>query len=748
MTLARLSLPAHTREYGENGGLSSKLTLIVSKFILRMDIAAEHKVYEFDDYRIDVDHLMLSHQGSEIPLVPKAVETLVALIEHRGKIVSKDELLEAVWPDTVVEESNLFLYLSLLRKTLGTHKDGSPYVETLRRRGYRFNGDVHLIEEEIEDKQYAGVVENHGQSRTNIQSQSGRLYVVKDWERKTESREASHTSSAVPALKPVESANGLLPAENESMPVEVSAATQRSAAPLQHANVPGAELPAKAVGFKRPKIRYVIAVSLGVILLGVVVAGSFYWRSRRVVPTSIDRPKTIAILPFRPLVDQNRDEALELGMADTLITRFGNNSAITVRPLSSVRNFQGPDRDAINAGKLLGVEAVLDPSIQRSGDRIRVNVTLIKVADGTTLWADTFDKNFTDIFVVQDSIATSIVNALALNLNSEERTRLVKRYTSNPDANDYYNRGRVNELKITKEGLLKAIDFFDQAIKADPNYALAYAHKADAYRVLGMAGFANYNDVLPKELELAQRALEIDGSLAEAHLQVAWYDYVYLRNLTVAETEFKRVIEMSPSDFQAHLVYALFFSFTNRHAEAVAEARRARELSPMTPLVFAMESHILLRAGHEEEAILQAKKALDFEPNFWVAHLYLGSAYASQNQYDQATAEYEKAIQLAPETFFPKTALARLFVRTGDHKKAYAIVRELESRRSERYVPLSQLAAIYNGLGNKDRALDLLEKAVEERELTQLNLREQPLFDNLRSEPRFQNILKRMNVDK
>ena len=178
-------------------------------------------------------------------------------------------------------------------------------------------------------------------------------------------------------------------------------------------------------------------------------------------------------------------------MADTLITRLGNNSAITVRPLSSVRNFQGPDRDAINAGKVLSVEAVLDPSIQRSGDRIRVNVTLIRVADGTTLWADTFDKNFTDIFVVQDSIATSIVNALALNLTSEERTRLRKRYTSNPDAYDYYNRGRANELKITKEGLLKLSAFLTQAIKADPNYALAYAHKADAYRALGLAGFAS-----------------------------------------------------------------------------------------------------------------------------------------------------------------------------------------------------------------------------------------------------------------
>ncbi len=723
--------------------MSSKLTLIVSKFILRMDIAAEHKVYEFDDFRIDVAHLMLSHQGSEIPLVPKAVETLVALIEHRGKIVSKDELLEAVWPDTVVEESNLFLYLSLLRKTLGTHKDGSPYVETLRRRGYRFNGEVHLVEEAVEDKNHQLTVDEFEQSRANIQSQSARLHVVKNWNRNTtESGKISSASSVLPVLIPFESSHDLTPSKNELAPDELSTDLEVSEGTLKQAT----RLVSDTGESKRSKLRYVLAVWL-VILVAAVFAGSFYWRSRHVAATKVAKPKTIAILPFRPLVDQNRDEALELGMADTLITRFGNNSAITVRPLSSVRNFQGPDRDAINAGKLLGVEAVLDPSIQRSGDRIRVNVTLIKVADGTTLWADTFDKNFTDIFVVQDSIATSIVNALALNLNSEERTRLVKRYTSNPDANDYYNRGRVNELKITKEGLLKAIDFFDQAIKADPNYALAYAHKADAYRVLGMAGFANYNDVLPKELELAQRALEIDGSLAEAHLQVAWYDYVYLRNLTVAETEFKRVIEMSPSDFQAHLVYAVFFSFTNRHAEAVAEARRARELSPMTPLVFALESQILLRAGHEEEAILQAKKALDFEPNFWVAHLHLGLAYSRQKRYDDAIAELENATRLAPESYVPKTALAVIFVLRGDRTKAYAIARELE-RRSERFVPLSSIAQIYSALGDKERALDLLEKALKESELMRLNLKDDQFFDNLRSEPRFQNILKRMNVDK
>jgi DNA-binding winged helix-turn-helix (wHTH) protein len=188
-----------------------------------MDIAAEHKVYEFDDFRIDVAHLMLYHQGSEIPLVPKAVETLLALIERRGKIVSKDELLEAVWPDTVVEESNLFVYLSVLRKTLGTLQDGRPYVETLRRRGYRFNGEVHLVDEALEDKNHQLTVDEFEQSRANIQSQAARLHVVKNWNRSTTgSDKISSASSALPALIPFESSHDPTPSKNKLAPDELS----------------------------------------------------------------------------------------------------------------------------------------------------------------------------------------------------------------------------------------------------------------------------------------------------------------------------------------------------------------------------------------------------------------------------------------------------------------------------------------------------------------------------------------------
>ena len=639
----------------------------------------EQKSYQVDDFRIDVAHLMLYRRDAEIPIAPKAVETLLVLIERRGRIVSKEELLEAVWPNSVVEESNLFLYLSLLRKTLGTQKDGSPYVETLRRRGYRFNGEVNLVGEERKDGP---------------------------------------------------SSNG-----DEGVPAQLSATTDR---PLENAEPPVATLTSVGYQLKRSNTRYALPALLGVILLAVVFAGSLYWRSRRVAATNVGQPKSIAILPFRSLVAGNRNEDLELGMADTLITRLGNIRSITVLPINSVYKFNGFDTDAIQAGKLLGVEWVLDAHQQRDEDRIRVNVRLIRVADGSVFLSETFVEKYTDMLVDQGVIATRIASALKPQLTSDERTLIGKRYTSNPDASEYDFFGRVNRLKVTKEGLNKALGFYGEAIKADPRFALAYVHMADAYRTLGQVGFANRNEVWPKAFELAQKALEIDSSLAEAQLQVAGQ----LRNRTAAETTFKQVIDMNPNDFQAHLAYAFLLLDLKRPEEAIAEARLARELSPMYPLVFALESQILLRAGHENEAIHQAKKALDLDSNFWVAHLHLGRAYLGQKRYDEAIAEFETAKQLAPESYDPQESLARSFVLRGDHKKAYAIVRELESRRSERYVPLVSLAAIYSGLGNKDHALELLERAVVEHDIHgNLN---GPFLDNLRSEPRFQNILQRV----
>ncbi|MCM3903896.1 MAG: winged helix-turn-helix domain-containing protein [Pyrinomonadaceae bacterium] len=711
-----------------------------------MSKVIEHKVYEFDDFRIDVDHLMLSHQGSEIPLVPKAVETLVALIEHRGKIVSKDELLDAVWPDTVVEESNLFLYLSVLRKTLGTQKNGSPYVETLRRRGYRFNGEVHLVRQEVENQLDAIAVDSFEQSRAKTIAKPGQIYFVKDWNRKTESRETSYASSAVPALEPVESPNSLMTAENESGPAELSPAPEITERPLEDSGVASAEPPTKAEHPKRFRTSYLIAASLAAILLSVVVAGSYYWRSRPATATNAS-PRVIAILPFRPLVDENRDEILEFGMADTLITRLGNNSAIRVLPLSSVRTFNGSDRDAINAGKVLDVEAVLDSSLQRSGDRILVNVNLRRVADGTTIWVESFNEKFADRLIVQEAIATRIASALALNLTSEERTRLQKRYTSNPEAQDYYNRARYNELKITEEALRQAIGFYEQAIKADPNYALAYAHMATAYRSLAHAGFARLKEVLAQVEWLVRKALEIDESLGEGYFMLAWLDNLN-GDPASAETNYKRAIKLNPKDFQAHRGYAGFLSNMKRHEEAVAEARQASELSPMTPIVLALESQILRNAGKVDEAVLKAKNALEFEPNLWVGHLHLGAAYHRQKRYAEAIVELQKAKELAPGSYVPLSSLGRVYAEMGDKERVIAILKELEQQQAKKgHVPLHSIAWFYHWLGQNRKALDLLERSLEERDGLRANLTDKG-WDNLRSEPRFQNILRQLNLDK
>ena len=372
---------------------------------------------------------------------------------------------------------------------------------------------------------------------------------------------------------------------------------------------------------------------------------------------------------------------------------------------------------------------------------------MVRIADGATIWTSTFDEKFTDIFTVQDTIAAKIVSALNLRPTSDELTRLEKRYTSSAEAYDYYILGRYHELKITEEGLLRAIGFYEQAIKADPKYALAYARMGNANRVLASAGFARPKDVLPRAQVLARKALELDESLAEAYLALGWLDFIYDWDWVSAETMFKRAIELSPNNFQSHIGYALFLTSMERHEEAVAEARRARELSPMTLIVLALESQILLAAGYEDEAVLRAKQALDFDPNFWVARLHLGGAYSRQKRYAEAIVELEKARAIAPKSFAPLMWLSGVYADMGDKERLYTILNEMEQQSKESYVPFHSFAAVYNSLGQKDRALDLLERSLEEREAHLDTIIIDRRWDNLRSNPRFLNLLRKMNVE-
>ena len=712
-----------------------------------MTNAAEHKVYGFDDFRIDVAHLMLYHEGAEIPMVPKAVETLLALIERRGKIVSKDELLEAVWPDAVVEESNLFLYLSLLRKTLGTHKDGSPYLETLRRRGYRFNGEVHLVQEAVEDKNYGLPVDEFEQSRANIQSQPARLHVVNNWNRHTGSEQISSASSALPALIPFEPSLDLTPSKNELAPDKLSADLEVSEGTLKQAT----RLVSDTGDSRRSKLRYVLAVSL-VILLAGVVAGSLYWRSRRFAVTHVEKPKTIAILPFRPLVAQNRDEVLELGMADILITKLGGLGEVVVRPFSSVRKYTALDQDAVQAGRELGVDAVLDSSVQRVGERIQVTARFVRVSDGKQLWSTQFDEKFTDIFTVQDDICERVAGELALNLDEDKTARLTKHYTSNPDAYQLYLKGRYYWYKGTPQDSLKARDSFQQAIDLDPAFALAYSGLADYYGRASATDEMRPDEGWPRCEAAVRKALELDPDFAEIHNSLAGLKLYYYRDLQGAETEFQRALELDPNYVEAVSHYGAYLTYLGRFDEAIAQRKLAEKLDPLSSGIARRVGVSLYHARRYDEAIQQLLRSLEFDYGNAQTHEHLRDAYEQKKIYDKAVTSWHSALTLSGNEELA-AILDSVYKESGYERAVKTVSRKrleqlTEKQRRNEYVPAMDFVRLYIRLGDKERSLAWLEKAYQERSRSIFDIKVEPLFDDLRSEPRFVDLLRRLNLEK
>jgi len=688
--------------------MSLDLDLIYSQFNFKVDKSDKNKIYEFEEFRLDAVHLMLYQKYEEIPLAPKAVETLLALVEKRGEILSKNDLMETIWTDSIVEESNLAQYLHILRKTLGKTKDGKPFIETFRRRGYRFNGEVSVGDFLAEAKP-----ENTNQNFTPIhaptngeavrEATSGKVVALADWRHK--------------------------PEEVEKLPEAVLPAAQITEFPVA----------------KRKTFPLIGAIVFGSLILAL---GFFAFTKFRAETPTKDTPiSTIAVLPFKPLVAENRDEVLEMGMTDTLISRLGNNREIIVRPLSSVRKFGNLEQDALAAGRALDVEAVLDGNIQHWGDKIRVNVRLVKTADGTTLWTGTFDEKFTDIFVVQDAISSRVASALKLRLSGDEKMRLTKRATENIEAYDFYLRGRFHAQKITATDLRKAIEFYQKAIDADPNYALALAAMADVYRTLAVAAFAPSKEVCPQAKQFAQRALKIDPSLAEAHIVLGWVGFLFDWDWRAAEAELKKALELAPNNSEAHRGYAHFLSIQGRHDEAIAEGRLSRELDPLTLITATLEGQFLFYGGRDAEAIERLNKTLELDSNFWGAHAVLGRVYLRQGRFEEAVAELQTAKELSGGSTEPMMQLGYALAKSGRLQEAEAVIAELKSLAARNSVPAYIFAMIYHGLGKREEALNYLEKSYQEREAQLAFIKIDTRWDNLRSEPRFVELMRRMNFE-
>jgi DNA-binding winged helix-turn-helix (wHTH) protein/TolB-like protein/Tfp pilus assembly protein PilF len=654
---------------------------------------APFNCYQFGPYRLDPNEGRLLRNGEPVPLTPKAFETLVVLVQRSGHLVEKDELMKVLWPDSVVEESNLNQHVWTLRKTLGENKAGNEYIETVPKRGYRFIAEV----QELGHESFELVAERR--TLTHIVTEDG----VEASERPRERLPESEAGNLIAGKR--------------------TWVTRR---------------------------RALAVAGLGLLLLTVSALTLRWWRSgearRTEAPPAATKTNltSMAILPFRPLVANDRDEYLEMGMVDVLITKLSNIRQLKVRSISTVRKYTDLQQDPVAAGRELQVEAVLDGSIQRVGDRVRVTVRLLNVQDGTSLWADKFDEPFTNIFALQDSISERVVAALPLNLSGEEKARLSRHDTENTEAYQLYLKGRYFWNKQTEEGFRKGIDYFDQAIGNDPNYALAYAGLSDCYALLSDFGFVSPIEGFPKAKVAATRALAIDEQLAEAHTSLGHVKRDYDWDWPGAEQEFKRAIELNPNYPSAHQWYAVYLSSLGRHQEAIAEIKRALDLDPLSLPVNTVTARVLYLARQYDEAIEQSRKTIEMDPRFAAAYQNLGRSYEQKRMYAEAVATFQELNKAVPGRGL--AFLARADALAGKTDEAQKILAQLKELSERRYVSSYHVAMIYAGLGDKEQALVWLEKAYQQRVHNMVFLKVEPELDGLRSDPRFADLVRRVGL--
>jgi len=496
-------------------------------------------------------------------------------------------------------------------------------------------------------------------------------------------------------------------------------------------------------GEKMVSRRWLAAV--GAILLIVLSFIAYHvWKVRQSPGATI---QSIAVLPFKPLVAGQRDEVLEMGIADTLITQLSNLKHLIVLPISAVRRYTALDQDPISAGRQLEVQAVLEGNIQRSGDKIRITVRLINVADGKPLWTRQFDEPWTDIFAVQDAISQRVAGDLTVTLTGEDRNELARSYTSDPEAYELYMNGRYHWAKRTNAGMRKAVESFGQAIERDPRYALAYVGLADAYATLGSYHMALPREVLPLAQDAAGKALAIDPNLAEAHATMGKLFTDFNWNGERAEAEFRQAIALKPNYSNTPLWYSTLLAHLGRFDEAVREATRAMELDHHSPVATTQLGSVLYRARRYDQALEVLRKTLDLEPNYVAARAYLGMCHLAQRQYDEAQADFQKCHQTAPELADCTAMLGYANALAGRRDEALRYQQELNELAERNYVPPSIRAAIYAGLGDLDNYFKWAEESIEERDPSLRGLKTDPVFDRVRPDPRFATLLRRAGFE-
>jgi TolB-like protein/Flp pilus assembly protein TadD len=498
------------------------------------------------------------------------------------------------------------------------------------------------------------------------------------------------------------------------------------------AKLAGATTQRKAVG------RSQIGLAIAAVLL--LVAGIIFFRFKLGanfprIGSAEAPPKSIAVLPFDNLSRDPENAYFSEGIQDEILTRLAKTAELKVISRTSTQRFKSSPDNLPQIAQQLGVENILEGSVQKPGDQVRVNVQLIHAATDTHLWAETYDRKLTDVFAVESEIAKAIAERLKANLTGTAEHVLASRPTENPEAHQLYMKGRYFWNKRTTENLKKAIDYFEQAIGKDPAYALAYSGLADVHEVLPYYAATPPKDDAQKALAAARKAVELDESLAEAHTSLANALVLNLQ-FSASVPEFQRAIELNPN-----------YATDGRFDEALAELRRAQELDPLSLVINSVLGSILAVAGRDDEAIEQLRKTIEIDPTFDLTHWFLGQAYEDKGQLAEAIAQYEKATQLNPDPAV-LASLARAYALTGRKEEARKILDNLTTESGQRYVPAYSLAVIHLSLGEKEEALRLLEKSYEDLAPFDTGVYGSIKIDRrlepLRGEPRFEALVRKV----
>jgi DNA-binding winged helix-turn-helix (wHTH) protein/TolB-like protein len=607
------------------------------------------EIFEFGQFRVDVLRRSLEREGQPVALSGKAFEILIVLLEQRGEVVEKDALMRQVWPDTAVEENNITVAISALRKALGESPASPKWVVTIPGRGYSFVGEVGCGPQTAE--------------------------------------------TGIPA--------------------------------------PTAAPPPP----RSPRSAYLFIA--GALLVAFSAYGLNAWLTPNLFAPK--RLRSVAILPFHVLNQDSRNDYLGLGLTDALITRLGNTQLV-LRPLATVSRFA--ERDPIQSGRDLDVDAVVEGNVQTADNRIRVSVRLLRVRDGKPLWAQTFDVASDNAFALEDSIAERIVSNLSGTLTAQQQSALNKRPTANASAYANYLRGEYYANKYTEDGFRKALDYLQSAIDDDPAYALAYSGLADAYYDTSNLVFPP-NEAMPRAKAAAQRAVELDPSLAAAHVSLGVIASKYDWNWDVAEREFQLALAIDPHLANAHLWFGLYRAQLGDFNRAISELRRAQELDPLSSKINCYLGMVLYWARRYDDSINQLRQANTFDPAF--VPNYVGLCWALNAKGDTKAALYacKQAFehQVNPWTTL---ALARAQALAGDHGAAAATMASLA--QSKQFVSGHDRAAVYVALGRTEDAFAALEEAYQSRAEWVAYLKVDPQMDTLRRDPRYTTLLKRLGL--